>query len=118
LDRVKQSLFENGRLLALEDLTFESDLADIETIAKQLRERSPSRLINADEVLGTHTGPGSRFGHEVTMRQRRLSLCANPGAAGAAITPTRHNAPPRARVRRVILLIIVSRAGQIYGPSL
>src|SRR5271167_2902683 len=77
-----------------------------------------SRLINADEVLGTHTDPGSRFGHEVTMRQRRLSLCANPGAAGAAITPTRHNAPPRARVRRVILLIVVSRAGQIYGPSL
>ena len=35
-----------------------------------------------------------------------------------AITPTRPNAPPRARVRRVILLIVVSRAGQIYGPSL
>src|SRR5215471_1010021 len=43
LHRIEQSLFENGGLLALEDLTFESDLADIETIAKQLRERSPSK---------------------------------------------------------------------------
>src|SRR5215469_9537313 len=43
LHPIEQSLFENGGLLALEDLAFESDLTDIETIAQQLRERSPSK---------------------------------------------------------------------------
>jgi hypothetical protein len=47
-------------------------------------------------------GPGKRFGHDVTMRQRRLSLCANAGAATEPVSPA---AAPDASWRRVILFI-------------
>jgi hypothetical protein len=30
-------------------------------------------------------GPGSRFGHDVTMRQRSLPLCANAGVTMAGV---------------------------------
>ena len=49
-------------------------------------------------------GPGSRFGHDVTMRQRRVSARATAGAASA---PASDEAPPRARLRRVILLMML-----------
>jgi hypothetical protein len=38
LDGFKQILIENGRLLAFENFALESDFADIEAIAKQMRE--------------------------------------------------------------------------------
>src|SRR5215472_3411971 len=43
LHRIEHGPFENGSLLSLEDLTFESDLTNIETIAQQLRDRPPSK---------------------------------------------------------------------------
>ena len=45
-------------------------------------------------------GPGRRLGHDVTMRQRRVSPRA---MRGAAIAPASPNAPVRASVRRVII---------------
>jgi hypothetical protein len=48
-------------------------------------------------------GPGNRFGHEVTIRQRRVSARAKAGAASA---PASDKAPPRAKFRRVILLMM------------
>src|SRR6185437_5579684 len=50
-------------------------------------------------------GPGSRFGQDVTMRQRNVPVCARAGAAMAPAIPT---APARARLRRVIVVIFVS----------
>jgi hypothetical protein len=47
-------------------------------------------------------GPGNRFGQDVTMRQRRLLVCAIAGVASALAKPT---APPRASARRVILFM-------------
>jgi hypothetical protein len=50
-------------------------------------------------------GPGKRFGHDVTMRQRRLSLCAK---AGVATAPARPAAPRDTTPRRVILAMVSS----------
>ena len=52
-------------------------------------------------------GPGSRLGHEVTMRQRILPLCANAGADSAPASPSAPACamPARVRLRRVILVI-------------
>ena len=47
-------------------------------------------------------GPGKRFGHDVTMRQRRVSARAT---AGAATAPRSESAPPRASLRRVMSVI-------------
>src|SRR6516225_8027653 len=52
LDGLKQVLIENGRLLAFEDFVFEDDFADIETIAKQMRERPPCERYAADGLAG------------------------------------------------------------------
>jgi len=38
LDGLEEVLIDNGRLLTFEDFALESDLADIEAIAKQMRE--------------------------------------------------------------------------------
>ena len=48
LDRLKQILIENGRLLAFEDLALESDFTDIEAIAKQMCERTSRKRNSAD----------------------------------------------------------------------
>ena len=50
-------------------------------------------------------GPGSRFGHEVTMRQRRVCARATAGAASVPISPS---PPARASVRRVMSVIASS----------
>jgi hypothetical protein len=47
-------------------------------------------------------GPGKRFGHEVTMRQRNLPLCASAGAAIALASPS---VAARVMLRRVTLVI-------------
>ena len=44
LDRFEQVTTENGWLLALERLAFEDDLADVEAVAQEMRERSVATL--------------------------------------------------------------------------
>src|SRR6516165_265781 len=46
----KEVLIENGRLLTFEDFALEGDFADIEAIAKQMRERAPRERYAADGV--------------------------------------------------------------------
>src|SRR5947207_10207170 len=55
-------------------------------------------------------GPGSRFGQEVTMRQRVLAFCAS---AGAAMMPARPSTLVRVILRRVILVIVATSARTI-----
>src|SRR6516164_8475907 len=52
LDGLKQVLVENGRLLTFEDFALESDFADIEAIAKQMRERATRERYAADGLAG------------------------------------------------------------------
>src|SRR6516165_2268804 len=52
LDRIKQVVIENGRLLTFKDFAFEDDVADIEAIAKQMRERASRERYAADGLSG------------------------------------------------------------------
>src|SRR6516165_4492277 len=52
LDGIEEVLIDNGRLLAFEDFAFESDFADIEAIAKQMRERPPGERYAANCLTG------------------------------------------------------------------
>src|SRR6516164_3468557 len=52
LDGLKELLIKNGRLLTFEDFALEDDFADIEAIAKQMRERAPRERYAADGLAG------------------------------------------------------------------
>src|SRR6516164_7623511 len=52
LNGFKQGLNKNDRLITFEDFAFESDFADIEAIAKQMRERPPRDRYAADGLAG------------------------------------------------------------------
>src|SRR5262245_22423013 len=57
-------------------------------------------------------GPGSRFGHEVTMRQRRLCAIASEGTASAPAVP---KAAALTRRRRVIVRMFGSFVLSMIG---
>ena len=52
LDGFEKVLIDNGRLLTFEDFALERDFADIEAIAKQMRERSSRERYAADGLTG------------------------------------------------------------------
>src|SRR6516162_3769567 len=52
LDGFEKVLTDNGRLLTFEDFALESDFADIEAIAKQMRERPPREWYAANGLAG------------------------------------------------------------------
>src|SRR5437016_12370308 len=70
LDGLEQVAIDNGRLLALEDLTLKRHVSDIEAIAKQMGERSTRERNSADGLPGLerpHLGddaPLAEVGHE------------------------------------------------------
>jgi hypothetical protein len=50
LDGIEQSPIQNDGLLAFENFAFESDFADIEAIAQELRERTARKRYAADAL--------------------------------------------------------------------
>src|SRR6516164_10844646 len=59
LDGLEQVLIDNGRLLTSKDFALEGDFADIEAIAKQMRERATCERYAADGLAGLkHAGLG------------------------------------------------------------
>ena len=84
LDSLEQVPVENGGLLALQDLTLEADLADIEAIAKEVRERTARKRNAADRLAGpqfTDLGddaPLAQLGHQ-QVEAAELEVAAEDG---------------------------------------
>jgi hypothetical protein len=50
LDGIEELSIENGGLLTLQYLTLEADLSNIETITKEVRQRSPRKVYAANRL--------------------------------------------------------------------
>ena len=59
-------------------------------------------------------GPGSRFGHDVTMRH--LTVCAR-AIAGAASVPAMPAPAAAMNLRRVVMGVSIARRNDCSGPG-
>src|SRR5207245_7296795 len=85
LDGLEQVPIDNGRLLALEDLTLKRNVSDIEAIAEQMGERSARERNSADGLPGLerpHLGDDARLaqvGHD-QIEAAELEVVAEDGS--------------------------------------
>jgi hypothetical protein len=90
LDGLKQVLIDNGRLLTFEDFALERDLADIEAIAKQMRDitlalgaRLPTIFASRDTLVNLGTAEANaRFVNAFCKGARRSRLGRGPKRDG------------------------------------
>ena len=85
LDGLEQVPIDNGRLLALEDLTLKRHVSDIEAIAKQMGERSARErdaAYGVPDLKRPHLGddaPHAQVGHE-QIEAAELEIAAEDGS--------------------------------------
>jgi len=122
LDGLKQVLIENGRLLPFEDFALESDFADIEAIAKQMRERA-ARERNAADGLARLESPDLGYNASLARvsHQEVQAACSSVGGTsrprsakrfrtcGSAIRPSYGQAQQHVTLQLVSRIIWVRR---------